>query len=42
LVRVGPPPPGATRELGILAIRLLHLVYARYARMSRSCGSDLA
>jgi integrase len=26
-VRVGPPPPGATRELGVVAILLLQLIY---------------
>jgi hypothetical protein len=35
---VGPPPPGATRGLGVTAILLLHFVYARHARMSRSCA----
>ena len=35
---MGPPPPGATRRLGVLAILLLHFVYARHARLSRSCA----
>jgi hypothetical protein len=37
-VRVGSPPPGATRGLGVTAILLLHFVYASHARMSRSCA----
>jgi len=33
-VRVGPPPPGATRELGVTAMLLLRIVYAHHARLS--------
>jgi hypothetical protein len=35
---VDPPPPGATRELGVTAMQLLHFVYACHARMSRACA----
>ena len=31
---VGPPPPGATRELGVTAMLLLRIVYAHHARLS--------
>ena len=33
---MGPPPPGATRGLGVTAILLLQFVYACQLRMSRS------
>jgi hypothetical protein len=40
-VRVGPPPPGATRELGVSGYAVVTtVVYAQHAQLSTLCGTD--
>jgi hypothetical protein len=37
---VGPPPPGATRELGVLAMLLLHSFYTAVESLSTLLFTD--
>jgi len=41
MVRVGPPPPGATRELGVLAMILSRLLYTPSMHNCQPCAARI-